>query len=195
MTGVADLSSVFMKHTSAVAMGASPIVTFGALQLMGSSAAPQWAGIADDFLSPHFWLVVVVMLLGGAFGGISYELLLRGGAIELPHRVKPDDVGRNYTHAPAETLIALGTVGRGLVGASAAMCILLVASPATAHAALALAVTSGAAAPALIRLMRKQLMLAADVLGRMSRTDRTPERASTPERIPSSRPAPAAQAA
>jgi hypothetical protein len=52
------------------------------------------------------------MLLGGAFGGVSYELLLRGGAIELPHRVKPDSGGRSYSHAPPETLVALGTMNR-----------------------------------------------------------------------------------
>ena len=186
---------MFMKHTAAVAMGASPIVTFGALQLMGSSATPQWSAIADDLLSGRFWLTVLVMLIGGAFGGISYELLLRGGAIELPHRVKPDEVGHNYTHAPAETLIAVGTVGRGLVGAAAAISVLLVASPATAYAALALAVTSGAAAPAIIRLMRKQLMFAADVLGRVSRTERTQQQAAATEHVPSPRPAAAAQPA
>jgi hypothetical protein len=160
-----------MKRTAAIAMGASPIVTFGALQLMGASATLQWPAIASDFLSLTFWLTVVVMLCGGAFGGISYELLLRGGAIELPHRVQPDVGGRTYTHAPTETLIALGTIGRGLVGAAAALSVLLVASPATGYGALALSVTSGAAAPALIRLMRKQLVFAADVLGRVSRSE------------------------
>jgi hypothetical protein len=175
-------------------MGASPIVTFGALQLMGSAATPQWLGIADDFLSPRFWLTIVVMLVGGAFGGISYELLLRGGAIELPHRVRPDGVGKTYTHAPAETLIALGTVGRGLVGAAAAVSVLLVGSPSTAHAAIALSVTSGAAAPALIRLMRKQLMVAADFLGRMNRAEQ-PKQAPMARRIPSPKPVPAVQPA
>src|SRR5579864_7407260 len=100
--------------------------------MLGSTSAPQWSGIADDFLSPHFWLTIVVMIIGGAIGGVAYEVLLRGGVIELPHRVRPDDTGRTNTHAPADTLIALGTVGRALVGSVAAVTVLLVMAPETA---------------------------------------------------------------
>jgi hypothetical protein len=101
-----------MKHAATVALSASPVVTFGAWQMLGSSATPQWSAIGADLVDGRFWLTVVVMLLGGAFGGVSYELLLRGGAIELPHRVKPDSGGRSYSHAPPETLVALGTMNR-----------------------------------------------------------------------------------
>ena len=162
-----------MKQSAAVAFSASPLVGFGALQMLGTGAAPQWSGIVDDFLSPRFWLTILIMLVGGAFGGMAYELLLRGGAIELPHRVREEEVGRKYTHAPADTLIALGILGRGLVGAAAAVTILMVTAPTSAHAAIALSVTSGAAAPALIRLMRRQLMIVADVLGRAGRSERS----------------------
>ena len=71
----------------------------------------------------------------------AYELLLRGGAIELPHRVREEEVGRKYTHAPAHTLIALGILGRGLVGAAAAVTILMVTAPTSAHAAIAVSIT------------------------------------------------------
>jgi uncharacterized protein len=54
------------------------MVTFGALQMLGSSATPQWSAIAIDLVDARFRLTIVVMLLGGAFGGVSYELLLRG---------------------------------------------------------------------------------------------------------------------
>jgi hypothetical protein len=54
------------------------MVNFGALQMLGSSATPQWSAIGIDLVDARFWLSVVVMLLGGAFGGVSYELLLRG---------------------------------------------------------------------------------------------------------------------
>jgi hypothetical protein len=139
--------------------------------MFSSSSTSQWPGITDDFLSVHFWLTILVMVLGGAFGGVSYELMLRKGAIELPHRVQADTVGRTYTHAPPETLIALGIVGRALVGSAAALSVLMVASPNTAHAAIALSVTSGAAAPALIRLMRKQLVAASNLLDRLNRAE------------------------
>jgi hypothetical protein len=174
-----------MKHAASVAIGASPIVTFGALQMFGASSAAQWPDVADQFMNLRFWLTILVILLCGAFGGVSYELLLRKGAIELPHRVQPDSVGRAYTHAPPNTLIAFGIVGRALVGSAAALCILLVAAPGTAHAVIALSVTAGAAAPALIRLMRKQLLVAANVLDRLNR-------AGEPDPQPAARPAGAA---
>jgi hypothetical protein len=187
-----------MKQVAALALGSSPIVTFGALQILSGPQTPHWAAVSDDFFNPRFWLTVVVLLIAGAFGGISYELLLRGGAIELPHRVRPDAVGRKYTHAPAESLIATGFVGRGVVGASAALSVLLVLAPSSAHAALALGVTSGAAAPALIRLMRRQLMFAADLLTRMQREPRDPQPRAESESTrpasstPAGSPAPAA---
>jgi hypothetical protein len=160
-----------MKH-AAVAIG-SPFATFGALQLLGASQVPQWPSVAADFASPGLWVTILALVVAGAFGGVAYELLLRGGTIELPHRVRPDAVGRNYTHAPAESLIALGVVGRALVGSAAAVSVLLVVAPTSAHATLALGITSGAAAPALIRLMRRQLLFAADALSRVQRQPQT----------------------
>jgi hypothetical protein len=161
-----------MRTAAAVAVSSSPIVTFGALQLLGSSQVPRWPAVADEFADPRFWLTIVIMLLAGAFGGVAYELLLRKGAIELPHRVRLDMGGRTYSHAPHECLIALGTLGRGFVGAAAAMTVLLVVAPSNAHAAIALGVTSGAAAPAVIRLMGKQLLFAADALARLRERSR-----------------------
>jgi hypothetical protein len=157
-----------MRNVAAVAVGSSPVLTFGALQLLGSSQTSQWSGIADDFMNPRFWFSLVIVLLCGAFGGVAYELLLRSGAIELPHRVRAEDA-RRYTHAPVHSLIALGIFGRAIVGAAAAVTLLFVVAPTTAHSAIAMSVTAGAAAPAMIRLMRKQLMFAADLMSRLSR--------------------------
>jgi len=157
-----------MRNVAAVAVGSSPVLTFGALQLLGSSQSPQWSSIADDFMNVRFWFALGIVLLCSAFGGIAYELLLRGGAIEMPHRVRADD-SKQFTHAPARTLIALGIFGRAIVGAAAAVTLLFVVAPTTAHSAIAMSVTAGAAAPAMIRLMRKQLMFAADLMSRISR--------------------------
>jgi hypothetical protein len=182
-----------MRNVAAVAIGSSPVLTFGALQLLGSSQPTPWSGIADDFLNLRFWFSLTVVLLCGAFGGVAYELLLRGGAIELPHRVRADD-GKQYSHAPARTLIALGIVGRAIVGAAAAVTLLFVVAPTTAHSAIAMSVTAGAAAPAMIRLMRKQLLFAADAMSRFSRESRTREAAPQPESAPPPRPVAAAAA-
>jgi len=161
------------------------VLTFGALQLLGSTQTPhQWAAFADDFLNMHFWFAMLVVLLSGAFGGVSYELLRRGGADELPHRVRPERGGRVHNHAPHENLIALGILGRAIVGASAAAAVLMVVAPGTAQAAIALGVTSGAAAPAVIRLMRKQLLFAADAMSRLSDNRRPVKAVEPPAALP-----------
>jgi hypothetical protein len=170
-----------MRHAAAVAAGSSPLLTFGALQLLGSNQSPQWPAVADDLLNPRFWLTLAVLLLSGAFGGVAYELLLRGGAIELPHRVRPERGGRAYHHAPHEALISLGIVGRAIVGAAAAAAVMLVVAPSTGFSTVALGVTAGAAAPAVIRLMRKQLLFACDLMSRMqAETRRAPQSAPQP---------------
>lgn len=163
-----------MKTAAAVAIGSSPVLTFGALQLLGTSQPTQWAAITGDFLDLRFWFTLWVMMMCGSFGGIAYELLLRGGAIELPHRVRVTNPGRASRHGPTETLFSLGIVGRAIVGAAAAATVLLVIAPSTAQSAIALGVTAGAAAPALIRLMRKQLLFAADAMARLQRDSKSP---------------------
>src|SRR4051794_13609840 len=102
---------VVMKHAAAVAIGSSPFVTFGALQVLGASQAPQWSAIADDFLNLRFWLTLSIVLMAGAFGGVSYELLLRKGAVELPHRVRCTPANRRrYSYSSTQPMIALGIV-------------------------------------------------------------------------------------
>ena len=163
-----------MKHAASAAavVGSSPLL-FGAL-LLGSTQPGHWSAVASELETPDCWFTLVVILLFGAFGGFCYELLLRKGTIELPHRVRPN-TGRVFTHAAAKDLFALGVVGRMLVGAAAAVGVLVMVSPSSAQAAAGLAVTSGASAPALIRLLRKQLMFAADALGRLTRERHDPE--------------------
>jgi hypothetical protein len=184
-----------MKNAAAVAIGSAPVMTFGALQLLGSSHPATWStGISDEFMNLRFWFALIVVFACGAFGGIAYELLLRGGAIEMPHRVRADE-GKSFTHAPVRTLIALGIVGRAIVGAAAAMTVLLVVAPTTAHSAIALSVTAGASAPALIRLMRKQLLFAANTMDRMQRDSKPRPSKAEPEARPVAAPTPITQAA
>jgi hypothetical protein len=184
-----------MRNAAALALGSSPIVTFGALQLLGPHQPGQWSMHADEFSSLRFWLTLSVMLLAGAFGGIAYELLLRKGAIELPHRATRRCVTRRRSPAPAETMIVLGTLGRALVGAAAAMTVLLVVTPSTAQAAIALGVTAGAGAPATIRLMKKQLTFAADAISRLGHNTQPSEARTKVSQPAHPLPAPAPQTA
>ena len=159
-----------MKQAAALA---TPIATLGAVQMLGASQTTPWPTIGANFVDVQFWLTIFIVALAGAFGGVSYELLLRGGAIELPHRVKPGTGGRSYGSAPVENLIALGILGRALVGAGAGLSVLLFVGPSNGHTAIALGVTSGAAAPAMIRLMRKRFISLAEALSTIRGGSRT----------------------
>jgi hypothetical protein len=154
------------------------------VQYLGASQSTPWPAIGGDFLDVQFWLTIVIVALAGAFGGVSYELLLRGGAIELPHRIKPGAGGRSYGSAPVENLVALGILGRAFVGAAAALSVLLFVGPSSGHTAIALGVTSGAAAPAMIRLMRKQLLSMAEALSAMRGSARAPQSRGQSETAP-----------
>jgi len=122
--------------------------------------------VATGFLDSMFWFALTMTLAFGAFGGVVYELLLRRGTIELPHRVTTHAEIDQYTHAPAHTLVKVGTLGRGVVGATAAVIVMSIIPVGTPHAAAAVALTAGAAAPTLIRLVRKHLIkVTGSVLG------------------------------
>src|SRR5579859_2333979 len=97
-----------MKNLAVAAAGSSPILTLGAIQFMHPSAA-DWDAVATGFLDPRFWFTLGIVLLFGAFGGISYELLLLKGVIELPHR---GDTGA--ADQPNPHLVSLGIVGRAI---------------------------------------------------------------------------------
>jgi hypothetical protein len=152
-----------MKNLAVAAAGSSPILTLGAIQFMHPSAA-DWEAVAAGFLDSRFWFALGVVLLFGAFGGISYELLLLRGVIELPHRGDTSAAGQANPH-----LVSLGIVGRAIVGAAAAGSMLLVASPNNPQTAIALAITSGIGSQALIRLLRKQLVAATRALGKATK--------------------------
>jgi hypothetical protein len=152
-----------MKNLAVAAAGSSPILTLGAIQFMHPSPA-DWEAVAVGFLDPRFWFTLGIVLLFGAFGGVSYELLLLKGTIELPHRVDTSAADPAKPH-----LVSLGIVGRAIVGAAAAGSMLLVNSPTSSQTAVALAITSGIASQALIRLLRKQLVATTSVLSKATR--------------------------
>ena len=64
-----------MKNLAMAAAGSSPILTLGAIQFMHPSPA-DWEAVAAGFLDPRFWVTLAVVLLFGAFGGVSH---LRSG--------------------------------------------------------------------------------------------------------------------
>ena len=66
------------------------------------------------------WVALAVTLLGGAIGGVVYELLILHGNIELPHRLTAAEQMEN-PHAIASFMVDLGIWARVIIGAFAAV--------------------------------------------------------------------------
>jgi hypothetical protein len=150
----------------AVALAGAPVVGATVVAATHWPEAGLAPAVAAGFLDSMFWFAFAMTVAFGAFGGLVYELLLRQGTLELPHRVTTQAEMAQHTHAPAHTLIKVGTLGRGVVGATAAVIVISIVPVGTPHAAAAVALTAGAAAPTLIRLVRKHLIVVTgNVLG------------------------------
>ncbi len=105
------------------------------------------------------WAALLVTLLGGAIGGVVYELLILHGNIEMPHRI----TGAEGTHNPpaiAAYMINLGIWARVIIGAIAAVASLVVVTPETLIKLLATTIIAGAAGTSIFRSLQDRLFAA-----------------------------------
>ncbi|MEZ4862821.1 MAG: hypothetical protein R3C14_16005 [Caldilineaceae bacterium] len=105
------------------------------------------------------WLALSVTLVGGAIGGVVYELLLLQGNIELPHRLTAAENFDN-PHAIAAYMFDLGIWARILIGAFAAVAALLVVTPETFYKLFAASIIAGSAGAAIFRSLQDRLLAA-----------------------------------
>ena len=105
------------------------------------------------------WIALVVTLLGGAIGGVVYELLILHGNIEMPHRLTAAEQGGN-PHAIASYMYDLGIWARVVIGAFAAIASLVVVNPESLVKLLATAIIAGSAGTSIFRSLQDRLMAA-----------------------------------
>ncbi len=105
------------------------------------------------------WAALAVTLLGGAIGGVVYELLILHGKIEMPHRLMAAE-GLETPPAIASYLYDLGIWSRVIIGAFAAVAALVVVTPETLIKLLATAIIAGAAGTSIFRSLQDRLFAA-----------------------------------
>lgn len=105
------------------------------------------------------WAALAVTLLGGAIGGVVYELLILHGNIEMPHRLTAAE-GMENPHAIASYMYDLGIWSRVIIGAFAAVSALVVVTPETLIKLLATAIIAGSAGTSIFRSLQDRLFAA-----------------------------------
>lgn len=105
------------------------------------------------------WSALIVTLLGGAIGGVVYELLILHGNIEMPHRLTAAEQMEN-PHAIAAYMYDLGIWARVVIGAIAAIAALVVVNPESLVKLLATAIIAGSAGTSIFRSLQDRLLAA-----------------------------------
>jgi hypothetical protein len=123
---------------------------------------PTPAGFNPDAivqgLSVAFLVSLLLTLVAGAVGGLVYELLTLQGNIEYPHQLTEKEVVEKFPYAIAGSLYDLGIWARVIIGALAAMIVMLVVSPSSTFSLLATAVVAGSAGSSIFRSMQDRLL-------------------------------------
>lgn len=108
----------------------------------------------------HLWVVVATSMAAGAFGGLIFELLSLQGNIEVCHKPDNEEQKIPYSYARGSHLLDLGIWARLIVGAGAALAVLLVISPTSVTQLLAITVVAGSAGTAVFRSLQDRLTAA-----------------------------------
>jgi hypothetical protein len=112
------------------------------------------AGMADW----SFWGMLLVAAAFGMLGGLVYELLILQGNIELPHKPIKEELEQKYPYAAVANLRDWGIFARLIVGATAALALLLILPPQTPVALIATAIIAGSAGTAIFRSLQDRIL-------------------------------------
>lgn len=120
------------------------------------------AAVLRDLGDPEFWLLMLIVAVFGAIGGVVYELLIFKGRLELPHRTDDLATDEVLDGAVAKYLYDLGILGRIFIGAAAAIVViwLLDLEAEGAGALIGGAIVAGATGIAIFRSLQDRLLAA-----------------------------------
>jgi hypothetical protein len=120
------------------------------------------AASADTVAGLAAWLALILVFLGGAVGGVVFELIALQGRIELPHRPSPDEVKKDMTedgnYAISRYMVDLGILARVLIGGVAAVITLIIFTPENLVQLLGVAAVAGSAGTAVFRTIQDRLL-------------------------------------
>jgi hypothetical protein len=111
--------------------------------------------------NPKFYIVLLVMLIAGGIGGIIFELLNLEGNIERPHHATmEDEFEEKLAYAIPKNVTDLGIFARIIIGACAAVPVIVVIEPVNVLSLLAMSLVAGSAGTAVFRSLQYRFLLA-----------------------------------
>ncbi len=127
-----------------------------------ATAAPVFNpdAITEGLMKWSFWAALFMTLVGGALGGVAYELLILQGNIECWHKTTKEEVTETFPYAIPTYLYDLGILARVIIGALAAVAALFVLSPQTTFSLLATSLVAGSAGTSVFRSLQDRLSAA-----------------------------------
>lgn len=133
-------------------------VTATTLHAVGLSSALDTLGLSTGLVDGGLWFTLGVAAGFGALGGIVAELMSLHGRIELPHRVRRTNRGRRCRLGDPRHEVDLAVFSRMLLGAAAALSLLVIFTPGNAAALVVNALIAGSAATGVIRLVQGRML-------------------------------------
>jgi cell division protein FtsL len=110
--------------------------------------------------NPKLYVVLLVILIAGGFGGIVFELLNLQGNIERPHAPTEDELAAELAYASPLNVIDLGIFARIIIGACAAVPAMAWLEPNSVLFLLAMSLVTGSAGTAVFRSFQDRLLIA-----------------------------------
>lgn len=108
----------------------------------------------------ELWIVLLVTMIAGGFGGVVFELLNLQGNVEWPHKPSDDELATKLAYALPKNVIDLGFLARVIIGMTAAPPAILYLQPGSVFALVAMSVVAGSAGTGFFRTLQERLLLA-----------------------------------
>lgn len=108
----------------------------------------------------ELWIVLLLTMLAGGFGGFVFELLNLQGNIERKHDPTEDDLAAKFAYASPENVIDLGVRARIIIGMFAAPPAMLFLQPESVFALIAMSIVAGSAGTGFFRALQDRFLIA-----------------------------------
>jgi hypothetical protein len=108
----------------------------------------------------ELWIVLLLTMVAGGFGGFVFELLNLQGNVERKHDPTDDELAAKFAYASPRNVVDLGVRARIIIGMFAAPPAMLFLQPESVFGLIAMSVVAGSAGTGVFRALQDRLLIA-----------------------------------
>jgi len=108
----------------------------------------------------ELWIVLLLTMVAGGFGGFVFELLNLQGNVERKHDPTDDELAAKFAYARPQNVVDLGVRARIIIGMFAAPPAMLFLQPESVFGLIAMSVVAGSAGTGVFRALQDRLLIA-----------------------------------